>query len=178
MYKLRELMPVRLAVSLHAVSDELRDKLVPVNRQYPLDELMKACQHYQKLNEDDAATKSCIERITLEYVMLKNVNDSLMDAREVNRLIQRYQLNVLVNLIPFNPWPGSQFECSDVEKIHLFSEELIRRGVMTTIRTPMGRDIAAACGQLNTELNQQNEPMELSDEEDQKSRMRRQRMRV
>ena len=132
---------VMLAVSLHAVNDELRDKLVPLNRKYPLKELMQACRDYPGLSNS--------RRITFEYVMLKGVNDSLDDARQLVRLLKG--IPAKINLIPFNPWPGSVYECSDWDQIEKFSEYVFNAGYSSPVRTPRGRDILAACGQLKSE---------------------------
>jgi 23S rRNA (adenine2503-C2)-methyltransferase len=129
-----------LAVSLHAVTDELRDKLVPLNRKYPIAELMDACRNYPGLSN--------ARRITFEYVMLKGVNDSLADARALVRLLKG--IPAKINLIPFNPWPGSRYECSDWEQIEKFSEIVFNAGYASPVRTPRGRDILAACGQLKS----------------------------
>ncbi|MCC7346361.1 MAG: 23S rRNA (adenine(2503)-C(2))-methyltransferase RlmN [Variibacter sp.] len=129
-----------LAVSLHAVRDELRDRLVPLNRKYPIRELLDACRAYPGLSN--------ARRITFEYVMLKGVNDSLSDARELVRLLKG--LPAKINLIPFNPWPGTSFECSDWEQIEKFSEVVFNAGYASPVRTPRGRDILAACGQLKS----------------------------
>ena len=127
-----------LAISLHAVSDELRDKLVPINRKYPIAELMAACRAYPGLSN--------ARRITFEYVMLKGVNDSLADAKALVRLLAG--IPAKINLIPFNPWPGTAHECSDWEQIERFAEVVNRAGYASPVRTPRGRDIMAACGQL------------------------------
>ncbi len=131
---------VMLAVSLHAVTDELRNELVPLNRKYPLRELMEACRNYPGLSN--------ARRITFEYVMLKGVNDSLADARALVRLVKG--IPAKINLIPFNPWPGSKYECSDWEQIEKFSEIVFNAGYASPVRTPRGRDILAACGQLKS----------------------------
>jgi 23S rRNA (adenine2503-C2)-methyltransferase len=131
---------VMLAVSLHAVTDELRDQLVPLNRKYPLRELLEACRNYPGLSN--------ARRITFEYVMLKGVNDSLADARALVRLIKG--IPAKINLIPFNPWPGTRYECSDWEQIEKFSEIVFDAGYASPVRTPRGRDILAACGQLKS----------------------------
>ena len=130
-----------LAVSLHAVTDELRDRLVPLNRKYPLRDLMEACRNYPGLSN--------ARRITFEYVMLKGVNDSLADARALIRLIKG--IPAKINLIPFNPWPGTIYECSDWEQIERFSQIVFDAGYASPVRTPRGRDIMAACGQLKSE---------------------------
>jgi 23S rRNA (adenine2503-C2)-methyltransferase len=132
---------VMLAISLHAVRDELRDELVPINRKYPLKELLAACRAYPGLSN--------ARRITFEYVMLKGVNDSLEDARELVRLLKG--IPAKINLIPFNPWPGSRYECSDWETIERFADYINSAGYASPIRTPRGRDILAACGQLKSE---------------------------
>jgi 23S rRNA (adenine2503-C2)-methyltransferase len=129
-----------LAISLHAVTDELRDKLVPLNRKYPLRELLEACRNYPGLSN--------ARRITFEYVMLKGVNDSLADANALVRLVKG--LPAKINLIPFNPWPGTSYECSDWEQIEKFSEVVFNAGYASPVRTPRGRDILAACGQLKS----------------------------
>jgi 23S rRNA (adenine2503-C2)-methyltransferase len=131
---------VMLAVSLHAVTDELRDELVPLNRKYPLRELLDACRNYPGLSN--------ARRITFEYVMLKGINDSLADARALVRLIKG--IPAKINLIPFNPWPGSKYECSDWQQIEKFSEIVFNAGYASPVRTPRGRDILAACGQLKS----------------------------
>jgi 23S rRNA (adenine2503-C2)-methyltransferase len=132
---------VNLAVSLHAVRDDLRDELVPLNRKYPIKELMAACHRYPPASN--------ARRITFEYVMLKDVNDSEADARELVRLIAG--LPAKVNLIPFNPWPGSEYETSSKNAIRRFANIVMDAGYASPIRTPRGQDILAACGQLKTE---------------------------
>ena len=132
---------VNLAVSLHAVHDEVRDVLVPLNRRYPIAELMQACRDYPSANN--------ARRITFEYVMLQEVNDSLEDARELVRLLR--SLPAKINLIPFNPWPGAPYECSSNNRIHRFARILNDAGYSAPIRTPRGRDIMAACGHLKSE---------------------------
>ncbi len=131
---------VMLAVSLHAVTDELRNELVPLNRKYPLRELMQACRDYPGLSN--------ARRITFEYVMLKGVNDSLADARALLHLVKG--IPAKINLIPFNPWPGSKYECSDWEQIEKFATVIFDAGYASPVRTPRGRDILAACGQLKS----------------------------
>jgi 23S rRNA (adenine2503-C2)-methyltransferase len=130
-----------LAISLHAVRDELRDELVPLNKKYPIKELLAACRAYPGLSN--------ARRITFEYVMLKGVNDSLADARELVRLLAG--IPAKINLIPFNPWPGNQYECSDWAQIEKFADIVNAAGYASPIRTPRGRDILAACGQLKSE---------------------------
>src|SRR5215210_7348414 len=132
---------VMLAISLHAVRDELRDKLVPLNRKYPIEQLLEACRNYPGVSN--------ARRITFEYVMLKGVNDSDADARELVRLLRG--IPAKINLIPFNPWPGAKYECSDWERIERFSEIVFNAGYASPVRTPRGRDILAACGQLKSE---------------------------
>jgi 23S rRNA (adenine2503-C2)-methyltransferase len=132
---------VNLAVSLHAVRDALRDELVPLNRKYPIAELLAACRRYPG--------SSNARRITFEYVMLKGVNDSQADARELVRLIAG--IPAKVNLIPFNPWPGSPFETSSNSAIGRFARIVMDAGFASPVRAPRGRDILAACGQLRTE---------------------------
>ncbi len=133
---------VNLAVSLHAVTKEVRDEIVPLNRKYGIEELLAACAAYPGVNN--------ARRITFEYVMLKGKNDSDADARELVRLIRQYELPAKVNLIPFNPWPGSAYECSDAERIRSFSSIVFAAGISAPVRTPRGRDIMAACGQLKS----------------------------
>jgi len=133
---------VNLAVSLHAVTKQVRDEIVPINRKYGIEELLKACSDYPGASN--------ARRITFEYVMLRDKNDSDADARELVRLLQRYDLPAKVNLIPFNPWPGSAYECSTPERIRKFSNIVFEAGISAPIRTPRGRDIDAACGQLRT----------------------------
>jgi 23S rRNA (adenine2503-C2)-methyltransferase len=132
---------VNLAVSLHAVTDELRDELVPLNRQYPIAELIAACRRYP--------SASNARRITFEYVMLKGINDSEAEARALVRLIAG--LPAKVNLIPFNPWPGSAYETSTPDVIDRFARIVMDAGFASPVRSPRGRDILAACGQLRTE---------------------------
>ena len=130
-----------LAISLHAARDEVRDIIVPLNKKYPIAELLQACREYPGLSN--------ARRITFEYVMLKGVNDSLADARELVRVIKG--IPAKINLIPFNPWPGAPYECSDWEQIEKFAEIENRAGYASPVRTPRGRDIMAACGQLKSE---------------------------
>ncbi len=132
---------VNLAISLHAVTDELRDKIVPINKKYPIAELMDACRSYPGLSN--------ARRITFEYVMLKGVNDSPADARALIKLIEGVPAKV--NLIPFNAWPGAPFECSSNAAITAFSDIVFEAGYASPVRTPRGRDIMAACGQLKSE---------------------------
>ena len=132
---------VMLAISLHAVRDELRNELVPLNRKYPIAELLQACRDYP------AASNA--RRITFEYVMLKGVNDSLEDAKLLVKLLKG--IPAKINLIPFNPWPGTAYECSDWDQIEKFSEYIFTAGYSSPVRTPRGRDILAACGQLKSE---------------------------
>lgn len=136
----REVGPM-LAISLHAVRDDLRDVLVPINKKYPIAELMEACRTYPPASN--------AKRITFEYVMLKGVNDSPADARALVRLLEGVPAKI--NLIPFNPWPGTKYECSDWETIERFSDIVFRAGYASPVRTPRGRDILAACGQLKSE---------------------------
>ena len=133
---------VNLAVSLHAVTKEVRDEIVPINRKYGIEELLQACADYPG--------SSNARRITFEYVMLKDKNDSDDDARELIRLLKHYRLPAKVNLIPFNPWPGAPYECSTPERIRRFSTLIFEAGISAPVRTPRGRDIDAACGQLKT----------------------------
>jgi 23S rRNA (adenine2503-C2)-methyltransferase len=133
---------VNLAVSLHAVTKDVRDEIVPINRKYGIEELLQACADYPGAHN--------ARRITFEYVMLKDKNDSDADARELVRLIRHYKLPAKVNLIPFNPWPGAIYECSTPERIKSFSNIVFEAGISAPVRTPRGRDIDAACGQLKT----------------------------
>ena len=129
-----------LAVSLHAVRDELRNELVPLNRKYAINQLLDACRKYPGLSN--------ARRITFEYVMLKDVNDSLAEAKALVKLLAG--IPAKINLIPFNPWPGTKYECSDWEQIERFSEIIFNAGYASPVRTPRGRDILAACGQLKS----------------------------
>ena len=140
-YRTGDEIGVMLAISLHAVRDDLRDELVPINKKYPIAELMQACRDYPGLSN--------ARRITFEYVMLKGVNDSLEDARDLVKLLKG--IPAKINLIPFNPWPGSAYECSDWEQIEQFADFVNKAGYASPIRTPRGRDILAACGQLKSE---------------------------
>ncbi|WP_296676592.1 23S rRNA (adenine(2503)-C(2))-methyltransferase RlmN [Novosphingobium sp.] len=133
---------VNLAVSLHATNKVVRDEIVPINRKYGIEELLQACADYPGASN--------ARRITFEYVMLKDKNDSDEDARELVRLIKQYKLPAKVNLIPFNPWPGAIYDCSTPERIRRFSEIVFEAGISAPVRTPRGRDIDAACGQLKT----------------------------
>jgi len=129
-----------LAVSLHAVRDELRNELVPLNRKYGIAQLLEACRNYPGLSN--------AKRITFEYVMLKGINDSIDDAKALVRLLKG--IPAKINLIPFNPWPGTKYECSDWEQIEKFSQVVFDAGYASPVRTPRGRDILAACGQLKS----------------------------
>ena len=130
-----------LAISLHGTTDEIRNKLVPLNKKYPIAELLEACRNYPG--------SSNARRITFEYVMLKGVNDSVADAKRLVQLLKG--IPAKVNLIPFNPWPGTAYECSEWETIEVFAEVLNNAGYASPVRTPRGRDIMAACGQLKSE---------------------------
>ena len=130
-----------LAISLHAVKDDIRDEIVPINKKYPIAELIEACRTYPGASN--------ARRITFEYVMLKGVNDSLADARALVKLVAG--IPAKINLIPFNPWPGAPYECSDWSQIEKFAEIVNRAGYASPVRTPRGRDIMAACGQLKSE---------------------------
>jgi 23S rRNA (adenine2503-C2)-methyltransferase len=145
MARAAEEIGVNLAVSLHAVTNEIRDEIVPINRKYRIEELLQACADYPKANN--------ARRITFEYVMLKDKNDSDEHARELVRLIRKYRLPAKVNLIPFNPWPGAIYECSAPERVKRFSDIIFEAGISAPVRTPRGRDIAAACGQLKTQAH-------------------------
>ncbi|GAB4576196.1 MAG: 23S rRNA (adenine(2503)-C(2))-methyltransferase RlmN [Rhodothalassiaceae bacterium] len=133
---------VNLAVSLHAVTNDIRDEIVPLNRKYPLEALMAACAAYPGTHN--------ARRITFEYTLLKGVNDSDEDARELVRLLKRHKLPAKVNLIPFNPWPGTAYECPDEARIARFSDIVFSAGISAPVRRPRGRDIMAACGQLKS----------------------------
>ena len=141
MARLGEETSAMLAISLHATNDALRDELVPINRKYPLAELIDACRNYPGASN--------ARRITFEYVMLKGVNDTDNEARELVRLLKGVPAKI--NLIPFNPWPGAPYECSSWERIEAFADIVNRAGYASPIRTPRGRDISAACGQLKSE---------------------------
>jgi 23S rRNA (adenine2503-C2)-methyltransferase len=130
-----------LAISLHATRNDLRDELVPINKRYPIAELMEACRAYPGLSN--------ARRITFEYVMLKGINDSLADARALVKLLAG--IPAKINLIPFNPWPGSKYACSDWGQIEIFADYVNTAGYASPVRTPRGRDILAACGQLKSE---------------------------
>jgi 23S rRNA (adenine2503-C2)-methyltransferase len=141
MHALGEDTSAMLAISLHATNDPLRDELVPINRKHPIAELLEACRNYPGVSN--------ARRITFEYVMLKDVNDSDGEARELVRLLKGVPAKI--NLIPFNPWPGAPYECSSWERIEAFAEIVNRAGYASPIRTPRGRDIQAACGQLKSD---------------------------
>jgi 23S rRNA (adenine2503-C2)-methyltransferase len=130
-----------LAISLHATRDDLRNELVPLNRKYDLKTLFEAIRAYPDIGNS--------RRVTFEYVMLKGVNDTLAEARDLVRLLKG--IPAKINLIPFNPWPGTAYECSDWETIESFAAILNRAGYASPVRTPRGRDILAACGQLRSE---------------------------
>jgi 23S rRNA (adenine2503-C2)-methyltransferase len=132
---------VNLAISLHAVRDDLRDEIVPLNKKYPIAELLEACRNYPAANN--------ARRITFEYVMLKGINDSDADAYELVRLLA--DIHAKVNLIPFNPWPGAPYECSSRSRIDSFARIVNDAGYSSPVRTPRGRDIFAACGQLKSD---------------------------
>ena len=132
---------ISLAISLHATNDDLRNQLVPLNKKYPLKDLLKACRNYPNLSN--------ARRITFEYVMLKGVNDSVADAKRLVQLIKG--IPAKINLIPFNPWPNSPYECSTPQAISAFADIVYRAGYASPVRTPRGRDILAACGQLKSE---------------------------
>lgn len=140
-YRTGEEIGVMLAISLHAVRDDLRDILVPINKKYPLAELIEACRNYPGLSN--------ARRITFEYVMLKDINDSLEDAKRLVQLLKGVPAKI--NLIPFNPWPGTNYQCSEWSQIEKFADFINAAGFASPIRTPRGRDILAACGQLKSE---------------------------
>jgi 23S rRNA (adenine2503-C2)-methyltransferase len=129
-----------LAISLHGTTDEIRNRLVPLNKKYPISQLLQSCRDYPGLSN--------AKRITFEYVMIKGVNDSLEDARRLVKLLKG--IPAKVNLIPFNPWPGTDYECSDWDQIEKFSQIVLKAGYASPVRTPRGRDILAACGQLKS----------------------------
>ena len=141
-FRTGEEIGVMLAISLHATNDDLRDLLVPINKKYPLKDLIAACRAYPGLSN--------AKRITFEYVMLKDVNDSIEDAKGLIKLLKG--IPAKINLIPFNPWPGTNYQCSDWETIEKFADYINNAGYASPIRTPRGRDILAACGQLKSEL--------------------------
>ena len=141
MQRLGEETSAMLAISLHATNNDLRDELVPINRKYPMEELLEACRNYPGVSN--------ARRITFEYVMLKGVNDTDAEARELVRLLKG--IPAKINLIPFNPWPDAPYECSSWDRIEAFADIVNRAGYASPIRTPRGRDIFAACGQLKSE---------------------------
>jgi 23S rRNA (adenine2503-C2)-methyltransferase len=145
MQRCGEELGVNLAVSLHAVTDELRDEIVPLNRKYPIKELIAACRDYPGVNN--------ARRITFEYVMLKDINDSAAEARELARLLK--PVHAKINLIPFNPWPGSVYETSTPKAVARFADILFDKGITATVRNPRGQDIMAACGQLKSASEKQ-----------------------
>ena len=129
-----------LAISLHAANDDLRSQIMPINKKYPIAELLEACRAYPEARNS--------RRITFEYGMLKGMNDTPTDARELVRLISG--IPAKINLIPFNPWPGSPYECSGNNRIEAFAAKVLKAGYASPVRTPRGRDILAACGQLKS----------------------------
>ena len=133
---------VNLAVSLHAVTDEVRTQIMPINKKYGLSEVLRACANYPGAHN--------ARRITFEYAMLKGINDSDDDARNLVKLLKQWNLPAKVNLIPFNPWPGVEYECTDMEQIERFADLVNAGGISAPIRRPRGRDIMAACGQLKS----------------------------
>ncbi|MFZ5618647.1 MAG: 23S rRNA (adenine(2503)-C(2))-methyltransferase RlmN [Pseudomonadota bacterium] len=140
-HRLGEATNAMLAISLHATNDKLRDELVPINRKYPITELLEACRNYPGVSN--------VRKITFEYVMLKDVNDTDAEARALVKMLK--DIPAKINLIPFNPWPGAPYECSGWERIEAFADIVNRAGYASPIRTPRGRDILAACGQLKSE---------------------------
>jgi len=144
-YRTGEEIGVGLAISLHAVNDELRNLLVPINKKYPIAELLKACRIYPGVSNT--------RRITFEYVMLDGVNDSIADARGLVEMLR--DIPSKINLIPFNPWPGSQYKCSSKKTIDRFANYLNKHGYPSPVRTPRGQDIMAACGQLKSDSEKQ-----------------------
>ncbi len=139
--KCGEDLGVNLAISLHAVNDELRDVLVPINKKYPIKELLEACRNYPAANN--------ARRITFEYVMLKGINDSDADAKALVKLLKG--IHAKVNLIPFNPWPGAPYECSSRNRIRAFADIVNAAGFSSPVRATRGQDIFAACGQLKSD---------------------------
>lgn len=139
-----------LAISLHATNDETRSKIMPLNKKYPLKELMKSCEYYVKTNPSG--------RITFEYVMLAGVNDADEDAANLVRLLKSHKLPALINLIPFNPWAGSEFVCSSRNRIMAFGNIMKKAGYTVTIRKTRGQDVMAACGQLKSASKRENKP--------------------
>jgi 23S rRNA (adenine2503-C2)-methyltransferase len=137
-----------LAISLHATNDETRSKIMPLNKKYPLKELMKACEYYVAKNPSG--------RITFEYVMLARVNDADIDAVNLVRLLKSHKLPALINLIPFNPWAGSEFVCSSRNRIMAFGNIIKKAGYAVTIRKTRGQDVMAACGQLKSASQREN----------------------
>ncbi|MCB2091373.1 MAG: 23S rRNA (adenine(2503)-C(2))-methyltransferase RlmN [Alphaproteobacteria bacterium] len=142
-YRCGEEMGVNLAISLHAVDDETRSKIMPINNKYPIDELMTACKNYAGIKNS--------RKITFEYILLKDINDSDEAALKLVKLIKDYKIPAKVNLIPFNPWPGSNYERPSKERVARFSDLIFSRGISAPIRTTRGEDILAACGQLKSE---------------------------
>ncbi len=142
-YRCGEEIGINLAISLHAVDDETRSKIMPINNKYPIDELLKACKNYAGLKNS--------RKITFEYILLKDVNDSDQDAHKLVKLIKDYQIPAKVNLIPFNPWPGSSYQRPSKTRIDKFSSIIFNQGISAPIRTTRGEDILAACGQLKSE---------------------------
>jgi len=134
-----------LAISLHATQNDLRDQIVPINKKYPIEELLDACKNYPGLSNS--------KRITFEYVMLKGINDSEAEARDLVKLISG--IPAKINLIPFNPWPGSSYECSDWDQIEKFGDIVNAGGYASPIRRPRGSDISAACGQLKSDTKKE-----------------------
>ncbi len=147
---------VNLAISLHAVTNEVRDEIMPINKKYPLEMLLSACRDYPGARAS--------RRITFEYIMLKDINDSDEDARNLVRLLRQYDIHAKVNLIPFNPWPGSNYQRSDADQIKKFSEYVFGAGISAPIRVPRGEDILAACGQLKSESEKMRKSLALKQE--------------
>ena len=153
-YRCGEEMGVNLAISLHAVNDETRTKIMPINNKYPIDELMTACKNYAGIKNS--------RKITFEYILLKDVNDSDEDALNLVKLIKDYKIPAKVNLIPFNPWPGSNYERPSNARVAKFSKLIFNRGISAPIRTTRGEDILAACGQLKSESEKARKKLQLS----------------
>ncbi len=158
MDKCGEEIGVNLAVSLHAVTKQVRDEIVPINKKYGIEQLLQACADYPGASN--------ARRITFEYVMLKDKNDSDEDARELVRLLKQFKLPAKVNLIPFNPWPGAPYECSTPERVRAFSNIVFEAGISAPVRTPRGRDIDAACGQLKTSAEKKSRAQRDREEQD------------
>lgn len=146
MHRIAEELGVKLAISLHASNNEVRSKIMPINNKYKIEEILRACQDYQKVTGNN-------RYITFEYLMLDQINDSLEDARALVRLMKQYKIGAKFNLIPFNPWPGCPYKPSSNNRVHAFAKELETAGFAAPIRVARGQDILAACGQLKSEVS-------------------------